>query len=513
MSLIPYYLYEEGTELPEEGNYYIIARNGVFIHKNCRHTRGIVKVDFKTLPFIRDLEPPKKEAVPIYVCDDDCGDLPRQGNYFVLAKNGIFEHKDYSNYDKFVRGDFKDLKFLGEIQTRVHFELPKIPVDVSFKVLTFFRRVWHQYHSEAAIILYYNWDQKCYYIRCPKQSVTGAGVQYGQIDGENDPDEIAFESAMRKKGFERVGTIHSHCDFSAYHSSVDTGDEAEWPDGVHITFGHVNQDRFSIASSLVMNDNRFTVDAESVLQGLRHGKSMGFRQSEFYSLELTEEQEEKYIDQWHTELEQEWMPRVKQGYYSKNKGPYVGGSSSSSMTNYNPSTPPPTIFERPRVCPHCSAVNLAEVASAYKCRECQYFVAAYEGYISDAYDYAEDVEISLENDKYDAEEISFKDGDFSLPGEALVLPPQPNEPEPTIERKSDLPDSHFLGQVRSHASALLNHAGHIPTERLNELLSTLKKFYNKQRITDEDILAASKIDPKNPGHYQQKESHEEEVKS
>jgi hypothetical protein len=64
-----------------------------------------------------------------------------------------------------------------------------------------------------------------------------------------------------------VGTIHSHCDFSAFHSGTDEADESTF-DGVHLTFGHVNSDKFSIASSIVFNNNRSKLEPSDVALGI-----------------------------------------------------------------------------------------------------------------------------------------------------------------------------------------------------------------------------------------------------
>lgn len=45
-----------------------------------------------------------------------------------------------------------------------------------------------------------------------------------------------------QNGYKLYGTIHSHCDFSAFHSGVDDADEKKF-DGLHITIGHVKKDQ------------------------------------------------------------------------------------------------------------------------------------------------------------------------------------------------------------------------------------------------------------------------------
>jgi proteasome lid subunit RPN8/RPN11 len=508
MSLIPYYLYEEGTELPDEGNYYIIARNGVFLHKDCGHTKGIVKVDESSLPFIKNFEPPKPKPVPIYVCEDDC-ELPKEGTYYILAKNGIFAHKDYAEQRKFLRADFDDLKWLGRIQTRVRFELPKIPVDVIFKTLTFFRRVWYEHHAEAAVVLYFNKDKKEYYVRCPRQEVSGGGVRYGTFDGREDTVERDFESEMRSKGFVKVGTIHSHCNFSAYHSGVDTNDESVWPDGVHITLGHVDKDNFSVAASLVMNNNRFQVDPTSITEGLTQGRFMGFRQSEHFKIDLKDKEKEAHIDQWHAEIEEEWMKKVsKYTYTSTGPSNWKGGMWGGNTVMDDKPDPNTHVSacvtardtRVARVCVHCQSINMEEMGRSYTCAHCSKHVGAYAGYIGDKPEPSTMADLS--DSGVPASELALpSDEVFPLaPTEGTTIATEV-QGTPPVEDKGN----NFLYKVRSHACALRNHAGHIPAKRLSELLATLKKFFKKDAITDEDILIASQVNPKaSPSHYEEK---------
>jgi hypothetical protein len=92
----------------------------------------------------------------------------------------------------------------------------------------------------------------------PKQRVSGAGIDY-------DRDSVSLE------GYDLIGTIHSHANFSAFHSGTDHDDETSF-DGLHITFGHVASDDFSISASIMSNGQRFYVEPEEYLEGVEHSK-------------------------------------------------------------------------------------------------------------------------------------------------------------------------------------------------------------------------------------------------
>ena len=86
-----------------------------------------------------------------------------------------------------------------------------------------------------------------------------------------------------------VGTIHSHCDFGAFHSGTDIGDEEDF-DGLHVTFGHNNLVEFSISATIVVNGNRLQVDPLEVLEGIEPvvGKDGKYKFADF-AQELVEE--------------------------------------------------------------------------------------------------------------------------------------------------------------------------------------------------------------------------------
>lgn len=109
-------------------------------------------------------------------------------------------------------------------------KLPKIPYDMFNKIYEFFKHVYKEYKAEVAVLLWYNFEKDEWETEVPKQSVGGGSVHYTR-----DED---WANEMNKNGFLCVGTIHSHCEMSAFHSGTDDHDEYNF-DGVHITIGKV----------------------------------------------------------------------------------------------------------------------------------------------------------------------------------------------------------------------------------------------------------------------------------
>jgi len=128
-----------------------------------------------------------------------------------------------------------------------------------------------------------------------------------------------------------IGTIHSHCDFSAFHSGTDQADESTF-DGIHITLGHVNRNDFSIVASLAFSDNRFPKAIADVCEGLpavgsevveERGLFRGetYRRHELYhNLGLSDEDQAWLDNELETTIRNVWLPKVTKRIYIGGKG-------------------------------------------------------------------------------------------------------------------------------------------------------------------------------------------------
>lgn len=188
-------------------------------------------------------------------------ELPKEGNYFVVAGNGTWMHKNTGVCSCFV--PVENISFLDDLEekTKVSIDILKIPFEIIFKIKHFFELVLNYANSEAAVILYYNPDTGHYIVKVPIQTVSHTSVFY-----EKQPTLHLEEM----QGYLCVGTIHSHCDFDAFHSGVDINDESNF-DGIHITFGNNDKEEFSITASVVVNGYREQVDPLNFIEGVKRG--------------------------------------------------------------------------------------------------------------------------------------------------------------------------------------------------------------------------------------------------
>ena len=170
---------------------------------------------------------------------------------YLLGSNGLFMKKKNFMFETITPTD--GVLHLAEIKPTIKLTLKPedlIPWPVIQKALAFFQAVYAKYKTESALFFIY--DGKTWDLLCPKQEVSGGSVDYKLED-------------RPAKGFKVVGTIHSHADFSAFHSGIDVSDE-EKMDGIHATMGFVNSNP-TIVVSIVSGGLRQSIDGKEVITG------------------------------------------------------------------------------------------------------------------------------------------------------------------------------------------------------------------------------------------------------
>lgn len=175
---------------------------------------------------------------------------PEEKIYFSISGNGIFLHKRIEGFVDAVV-PVKSIDGLLKEEARAELLLPKITSTVFAKAVCFFNEVYRQKRTEALVLLHFS-EKHGYTLSVPEQSATSGHIKYTATD--------------RVKGYRLVGTMHSHCAMSAFHSATDTRDEAGH-DGVHITIGRLDSfPSFGFDAELVVNGTRFPLSYEHVIR-------------------------------------------------------------------------------------------------------------------------------------------------------------------------------------------------------------------------------------------------------
>ena len=191
------------------------------------------------------------------IVNDGSQELPDDDIYYIVAKEGVFLKKKMGVMESIAPVD--KISILNSVNTMARMYINPIPARAGAQVLEFFKAVYSEYRGEAIVLLFYNESTGKYKIVPPTQKVTMAACDYNR--------------GVTVEGHTMIGTIHSHANFSAFHSGTDDSDEKTF-DGLHITFGHVASEEFSISASIVANGHRFIIEPEDYMLGLSKTKDL-----------------------------------------------------------------------------------------------------------------------------------------------------------------------------------------------------------------------------------------------
>jgi proteasome lid subunit RPN8/RPN11 len=188
---------------------------------------------------------------PIYLADRRNMN-PKDDICYIVAKNGLFVKKKLGIMESIT--PVKDVPSLEyEVVPYAKMKLPKISKPIFCSIFSVFRKVYELYRSESTALLFYNEKKKKFKVGIPYQKVSFASVEAIKMGSP--------------QGYITVASVHSHCNFSAFHSGTDITDE-EYIEGLHITIGNVDEDQFSLVASIVSNGKRFKVDPLDFINGI-----------------------------------------------------------------------------------------------------------------------------------------------------------------------------------------------------------------------------------------------------
>jgi len=176
--------------------------------------------------------------------------------------------------------------------------IPKMDPLILDQALAFFRHIFDTRTTEAALLLALDEKSK-YHLYAPEQKVDYSGVDY------TDKCELA-------EGHFIVGSIHSHCDFDAFHSGTDTGDAAN-NDGLHITLGHIDRDE---------DKGGISQDTMIVFSGIRWEKwdLDTITETKWVPTPYPEDKDlEIFPIDWTLEVEESVFSKYQIGFVGKNK--------------------------------------------------------------------------------------------------------------------------------------------------------------------------------------------------
>lgn len=133
---------------------------------------------------------------------------------------------------------------------------PKISPEVWQQVLAFFQWTYDTTHSESQVRLFTNLKERRWAAWAfPQKAKTGMSAD------ELDTDETKKQRAQfnDKDGWIYFGTVHHHCNASAFQSGTDKANE-ERIDGLHITVGNMGGPRYDLHARFYLSGFCFEPD-------------------------------------------------------------------------------------------------------------------------------------------------------------------------------------------------------------------------------------------------------------
>ena len=182
---------------------------------------------------------------------------PTDDVYYIVCKEGVYLKKKIGIMESVT--PVTNISILNSMEKVAKIHIPPIPKEITITIINFLKEVYEKFSSEGMVLLFYDQDKKEHIPYIPKQEVSGASVDY--------------DKAIVMEGCQMIGTIHSHANFSAFHSGVDDADEAHF-DGLHITIGNVKDETPSISASIVSNATRFKIDPLEYMLGIKKIKEV-----------------------------------------------------------------------------------------------------------------------------------------------------------------------------------------------------------------------------------------------
>jgi Prokaryotic homologs of the JAB domain len=179
--------------------------------------------------------------------------------YYIKAREGNFLYRDTQIGTVLLpEKKMPDLGRVGYAQGVFSWKGEKIPGRIISQAQDFFKRIYMKHHAEAEVLITMHNETGEFRLFIPYQRVSHAGVK------------SIYEPTHVNKNYTVVGTLHSHCDFSAFHSGTDSGDASDM-DGVHFTIGHNMRDVPEIVAMVAMNGKEFHYKDPAEIADIEYG--------------------------------------------------------------------------------------------------------------------------------------------------------------------------------------------------------------------------------------------------
>ena len=211
---------------------------------------------------------------------NDGSELPTDDIFYIIAKDGIFLKKKMGILESLVKVD--KISILEDISSFARMHIAKIPRVKFAKIVSFFREVHSIFQSESIVLLYYNIDTMKYRIVVPNQKVSGFSLSYVKQPTPDSEILLGTIHSHGSMGASHSGIDDKdEIDFDGLHITVGDVDEKN-ENNFSLSCSIVsNGQRFMVEPEDYIESIRFERETFSVRKII--GKVMGFHNISSYS--------------------------------------------------------------------------------------------------------------------------------------------------------------------------------------------------------------------------------------
>lgn len=207
--------------------------------------------------------------------------------------------------------------------SKLELKVPKIPQEIYYQILAFFRDIADTMgNAEAFIQVYYDVKDRQYVCHVPEQEVAGASVSYDATENLNNKDRERYISVFE---------IHSHNTMGAFWSGTDDADEKETK--FYGVFGKIKDETIEEKFRFMVMGKQVDLKKEHIFD---FSEDDGLLTKEELMEYIAQSKEEKLdvsmilrdLRGMPTDYPPEWKEKVKTKTYVTHS--YVGGRAATS---------------------------------------------------------------------------------------------------------------------------------------------------------------------------------------
>ncbi len=195
----------------------------------------------------------------IYVKDKEFT-RPDDPVFYLLTGSGLFKGHNMDCFSSL--GKLEDgIRGLEEQDDELDLRLAEIPRFLIERAVGFFVEVYEEHRSEAVLLIHYHPQKQHYRFVAPPQTINITVYPWYEVV----KDEVEYENVPPVRGYQQIGSIHSHGAMPAFQSWQDDED-GRFNQGLHIVVGSLNwRPKFNVVFSVA--GRQFELKLEDVAEG------------------------------------------------------------------------------------------------------------------------------------------------------------------------------------------------------------------------------------------------------